>query len=78
VIGSAVGGITDQIVEGTGLLLPDPRDLVYFGGQVCRLLADPALRDRLGAGAREHIRRNFVGDLHLRRYAELFSTVIGA
>jgi len=77
VIGSAVGGITDQIVEGTGLLLPDPRDLVYFGGQVCRLLTDPALRDRLGAGAREHIRRNFVGDLHLRRYAELFSTVIG-
>jgi hypothetical protein len=27
VIGSAVGGIIDQIAEGTGILLPDPADL---------------------------------------------------
>jgi hypothetical protein len=52
------------------------RDLECFRPQVRRLLADAVQRDRLGAGAREHIRRNFVGDL--RRYAELFPTVTSA
>ncbi len=33
VIGSAVGGIIDQIAEGTGILLPDPADLAAFGWQ---------------------------------------------
>ena len=31
VIGSAVGGIIDQIADGTGILLPDPADLKAFG-----------------------------------------------
>jgi glycosyltransferase involved in cell wall biosynthesis len=31
VIGSAVGGIIDQIAEGTGILLPDPADMKAFG-----------------------------------------------
>ena len=31
VVGSAVGGIIDQIADGTGILLPDPRDLEAFG-----------------------------------------------
>ena len=31
VIGSAVGGIIDQVAEGTGILLPDPADLAAFG-----------------------------------------------
>jgi len=40
VIGSAVGGIIDQIAEGTGILLPDPADLAAFGSAVCLLLGD--------------------------------------
>ena len=34
VIGSAVGGIIDQIAEGTGILLPEPADLAAFGSAV--------------------------------------------
>jgi len=75
VIGSAVGGIPDQIVAGAGLLLPDPSDLPTFGDQVRQLLADEALRNGLGAAAREHVRKYFVGDVHLRRYAAMFSTL---
>src|SRR5262249_59430839 len=41
VVGSAVGGIVDQIAEGTGLLLPDPADLATFGSQVRWLLDHP-------------------------------------
>src|SRR5213078_825645 len=48
VVGSAVGGIVDQIADGTGILLPDPADLTAFGTAVHRLLADPAAAERMG------------------------------
>ncbi|SNY59411.1 glycosyltransferase [Paractinoplanes atraurantiacus] len=76
VIGSAVGGIADQIVDGAGLLVPDPRDLSAFGGQLRCLLGDADLWHRLGGAAHEHVRRNFLGDVHLRRYAALFRTIL--
>jgi trehalose synthase len=78
VVGSAVGGITDQIVDGTGVLLPDPRDLDGFGAAVRRLLDDPAASTRMGANAQAHIRANYVGDLHLLRYAELFGSLLSS
>jgi trehalose synthase len=33
VVGSAVGGILDQIADGTGVLLPDPADLAAFASR---------------------------------------------
>ncbi len=72
VLASAVGGIQDQIEDGvSGLLLRDPRDLDGFAALLGRLLGDSALRDRLGATARECVRRNSLGLGHLLRYAEL-------
>jgi trehalose synthase len=76
VVGSAVGGIQDQIVDGTGILLPDPTDLPAFGRAVRTLLDDPARADRMGTLAREHVRAHYVGDQHLIRYAELFGTLL--
>jgi trehalose synthase len=76
VIGSAIGGITDQIAAGTGILLPDPSDLAAFGAAVRKLLDDRQERSRLGAAAHAYVRDNFIGDLHLLRYAEVFSALI--
>jgi trehalose synthase len=76
VIGSAVGGIIDQIAEGTGILLPNPTDLQAFGQAVRRLLADPAEAARLGQAAHVHVRENYLEDIHLRRYAGLLGTLI--
>ena len=76
VIGSAVGGIIDQIADGTGILLPDPADLTAFGQAARRLLADPAEAARLGQAAHAHIRDNYLEDIHLMRYARLLSTLI--
>lgn len=75
VIGSAVGGINDQIFPGTGVLLPTPANLREFGDAVQALLDDPQRRSRLGEAAHAYVRRNFVGDEHLLRYARLFSAV---
>jgi trehalose synthase len=76
VVGSAVGGITDQIAPGTGILLPDPRDEAAFGAAVRRLLDDPAEAGRLGSAARSYIRERYVGDVHLLRYERLFGALI--
>jgi trehalose synthase len=78
VVGSAVGGIVDQLVPETGVTLPDPADLAAFGAAVRGLLDDPTRAARIGAAAHAHVRDNFVGDLHLLRYAQLFGTLIGA
>ncbi len=75
VVGSAVGGIIDQIADGTGILLHNPRDLAGFGTAVRRLLDDPDEASRMGRAAQAHIREHYVGDLHLLRYAELFTTL---
>lgn len=76
VVGSAVGGIIDQIAPGTGILLPDPRDLVVFGSAVRRLLDHPDQARQLGHAAQQHIARDYVGDLHLLRYAKLLRTLM--
>ena len=77
VIGSAVGGIIDQIAEGTGILLADPADLTAFGSAARLLLGDRAAATRMGQAAQAHIRENFLGDVHLLRYARLLGTLIG-
>lgn len=74
VIGSAVGGIVDQIRDGRdGLLLEDPTDLAACGAAIERLLRDPSEAARLGRCARERVLDAFLGDRHLERYASLFA-----
>jgi trehalose synthase len=76
VVGSAVGGIIDQIPEGTGILLPDPYDLAAFGAAVRGLLDHPNEAARLGRAAMAHVREHYVGDRHLLRYGRLFDEMI--
>jgi trehalose synthase len=73
VVGGAVGGIPLQIVDGqTGFLVTSVEECA---DRCLRLLRDPALRERMGAAGREHVREHFLitRDLrdHLRLAAEL-------
>jgi trehalose synthase len=78
VVATAVGGIQDQIQDGTdGLLVKEPDDLRAFGDAVARLLADPALADRLGTAAHETVRSRFLGDRHPAQYGALLDSVLG-
>ncbi len=77
VIGSAVGGIIDQIGEGTGILLPDPADLEAYGSAARLLLGDQDQATRMGQAAHAHVREQYIGDMHLLRYAKLLGTLIG-
>jgi len=77
VVGSAVGGILDQIADGTGVLLRDPADLAAFGSKVRWLLDHRDTAERMGRAAHAHVRDHYLGDRHLLQYAELFEAVIG-
>jgi trehalose synthase len=78
VIGSAVGGIIDQIAEGTGILLRDPADLKAFGSASRFLLGDRAEATRMGQAAHAHVRDCYVGDVHLLRYARLLGALLAS
>ena len=59
VVGSAVGGLLDTVVDRrTGILVP-PRDPQAFAGAAARLLADPVQRDRMGAAAAARVRERY-------------------
>ncbi len=74
IVASAVGGISEQIVDGEhGLLLDDPTDLAAFGRALGRLLDDSELRQRLGANARQRATDEFLGARHLEQWAALFA-----
>jgi trehalose synthase len=78
VVASAVGGIQDQIHDGTdGLLIEQPDDLRAFGHAVARLLADRTLAHELGDAAHQTVRARFLGDRHLAQYAALLDSVLG-
>lgn len=78
VVASRVGGIQDQIVDGRdGLLVDDPHDQGEFAAALGRLLADPALADRLGAAGQLRAFTDFLPDRHLDQYVDLFSRLAG-
>jgi trehalose synthase len=77
VIGSAVGGIVDQIVDGeTGFLLDDPRDLDGFAALIARLLDEPAEAAHMGDLGRQRATELFLGDRHLEQWAGVFTTLL--
>ncbi len=77
VIGSAVGGIPDMILDGaTGLLVP-PADVPALSRAMDLLAGDAALRHRLGEGGRasvEHLTPPEVG----RRFVDLYERALDA
>ena len=77
-VGSAVGGIQDQLTPETGVLLADPTDLDAFGLSVGRLLDHPDEAARLGANAKERVRHEFVGDRHLLQYEALMMSLLNS
>ena len=65
VVASETGGIPDWLIDGvTGLLTP-PGDVVALRAALAKLLADPALRTRMGIAGADHVRRHFTADTHI-------------
>jgi trehalose synthase len=77
VVGSRVGGIEDQIVDGeSGILIDRPRDLHAFGAAVLALLSDPVRARQIGDTAHERVRDHFLAPEHLGHYFELIERLV--
>ncbi|HEY3885903.1 MAG TPA: glycosyltransferase family 4 protein [Vicinamibacterales bacterium] len=71
IVASAVGGLTDFIVDGTNGLLVPPRDPAALASAIERIAAQPALRERLGAAAAAAMR-----DFDEERVFETFGALL--
>jgi trehalose synthase len=78
VIGSAVGGIRQQIVDGeTGVLLADPPDLDAFAHALGELLDEPERLEQMGRRGRQRVVDRFLPDTQLARWSTVLSDVLG-
>ena len=76
IVASAVGGIRDQIEDGThGLLLDVPDDLDAFGEHLRRLLDDRDLAAQLGVAAHARARTRFLENRHLADWVRVIGTL---
>ncbi|WP_167328326.1 glycosyltransferase [Rhodococcoides fascians] len=77
VVGSAVGGLLDTVVDGlTGRLVP-PQDPLSVANAVNRLLADRPLRERFSADAQQRALRyswSRIADDTVRAYSRILRT----
>jgi glycosyltransferase involved in cell wall biosynthesis len=55
VVVSRIGGLPEAVLDGESGLLVTPGDAGELAGAFDRLIRDPALRERLGAGARVRV-----------------------
>ena len=77
VLATAVGGIPEIVADGTtGLLVDAPPRVEQVAAQLERLLADAALRARLGAAARERFEANFTAERWAQRLREIYDDVL--
>jgi trehalose synthase len=72
VVGSTVGGIVDQIVDGETGCLVGATDPEAYARAVCTLLGDGPLAKTMGAAGYERVRDEFLGDRHLEQWAHCF------
>jgi len=71
VVGSRIGGIAEQIVDGESGLLVDPRDPREPADAILGLLGDPVRAARLGCAAHDRVRRRYLGIVRLAEYGGL-------
>jgi trehalose synthase len=77
VVASRIGGIQDQIEDGSsGVLLDDPEDLAEYGAAVRRLLDSPADAERMGTEAQRRVRADYLGSRSLIQYYGLITKLM--
>lgn len=78
VVGTTVGGIPEQIVDGVSGVLVRPDDAGAMSDAVLGLLADPARAAAIGRAGSERARSEFLLDVQARRMAAVYDRVRGA
>ena len=77
-VGSRIYGLTDAIVDGETGFLHEPRDVAGIVAKLAPIVADGALRRRLGAKARERALREFSEEAVTEALLGFYRRVLGA
>jgi glycosyltransferase involved in cell wall biosynthesis len=78
VVGTAVGGTPEVVIDGdTGLVVP-PEDPIRFGEALESLLCDPERRKRMGTRGRKLVEERFDVRSQVERTTALYSELLGA
>jgi glycosyltransferase involved in cell wall biosynthesis len=79
VIATNWGGPTDYITAETGILI-DPLSREYlvdkFSENICTLANDSELREKMGAAAILHVKRNFLWDDKINQVVDLYQSLV--
>jgi glycosyltransferase involved in cell wall biosynthesis len=76
IVASRIGGVPEMCVDGRNGVLVDPGRPEGLADACARVLADPALRARLGAAGRELARERYDIRVQAGRLADLYRTLI--
>lgn len=76
VVGSAVGGIQDQIVDGVSGLLVPPTDLEELGRATSTLIGDLGYAQAIGHAARERVRERFLPPHYLGGHLNVVRAIV--
>lgn len=76
VVGSCVGGIPLQIIDGKNGYLVDPKNTEEWVDRVTEILRKPKLRSKMGDFGREWVKKNFLITRQLLDYINLLQRVI--
>ncbi|MFP4005774.1 MAG: glycosyltransferase [Candidatus Hadarchaeia archaeon] len=71
VVGSDIGGIPTQIVDGENGYLVDPTNYEYTAKKVMDILSDDKLKDEMGRKGRERVRKRFLITRHINDWLDL-------
>lgn len=72
VVATRAGALPEVVVDGETGFLVERGDSEALAAAIAQLLADPALRERMGAAGRERVRRLFTWDRSVARLEELY------
>jgi glycosyltransferase involved in cell wall biosynthesis len=77
ILASSAGGIPEAVRDGVNGILVPPGDAAALATALGQLLADPALRRRLGEGGRELMRREFSTDAMVEGNLAVYRELLG-
>jgi glycosyltransferase involved in cell wall biosynthesis len=77
VLASNVGGLPEVVVDGeTGFLVP-PADVEALSGRLSQLIADPALRQRMGQAGCTFIKAHYDWKANAAQMESLYQSIVG-
>jgi len=75
VVGSRIGGITEELSDGKRGILVDPGDFNGFARAICQLLDNPTLAEQYVISAKEYASK-FTIEKHVNALTDVYRNII--